>query len=95
MLNKYEAMFLLRPDVSAEEENPILNHIQEIISKNEGKILSTHIFAKNRKLAYSIGQCNEALYYLVNFSIDSAQVSNLKQGYKLNEHILRFLIIKK
>ena len=93
-MNNYEAMFLIdiKSDQNSTEE--VFNQIKEPIVKKGGNIVSSHIWAEKRKLYYPIKKRQEAMYYLVNFKLDPDSVTNIRQTYRLNENILRVLIIK-
>lgn len=93
-MNSYEAMFLtdIKSDEKSTEE--VFNQIKEPIAKNEGSIISSHIWAEKRKLCYPVKKRQEATYYLVNFKLNPDAVDKIKQVYRLNEDILRVLITK-
>ena len=100
MKNKYEAMFIIKPDLKDEEKSTVMKGIKEHVIKQQGVVLNDQIWAERRKLAYDLfpigGQTRfkEGMYYLVNFEIDPLVVTTLKSNYSLNEHILRFMILK-
>lgn len=99
-MKKYEAMFIIKPDLKDEEKSTVMKGIKEQITKHQGTVTSDQIWAERRKLAYDLfpigGQARfkEGMYYLVNFDGDPLQISALKSVYGLNESILRFLILK-
>lgn len=94
MQQKYEAMFLIRPDLPQASREALLNQINDAITKNQGKIASSSVWQEKKPLAYEIKKFKEATYYLVNFDIDSESIINIKNTYKLIEDILRLMIIK-
>jgi small subunit ribosomal protein S6 len=99
-MKKYEAMFIIKPDLKDEEKSAVMKGIKEQVTKHQGTVTSDQIWAERRKLAYDLfpigGQARfkEGMYYLVNFDSDPLQISALKAGYGLNENILRYLILK-
>ena len=94
MQQKYEAMFLIKPDLGQKERDALLQQINDAIIKNQGKLDSQSIWQEKRPLAYEIKKFKEATYYLVNFNIDSMAIASLKNIYKLMENILRLMIIR-
>lgn len=100
MKTKYEAMFIIKPDLKDEEKSVVMKGIKEQIVKNQGTVTSDQIWAERRKLAYDLfpigGQTRfkEGMYYLVNFESDSLSVAALKSNYNLNEQVLRYLLLK-
>ena len=94
-MNKYEAMFIVKPELKEEEQNILFKQIQELITKNGGTINSAEVWSSKRKLGYRIKGCNEGTYYLLLLSIAPSAIVTLKQSYLLNENILRLLILRK
>jgi len=93
-MNKYEAMFIINPELSEEERKVLFNQISESISKNEGHISKAGVWSEKKKLCFPIQKKQEGVYYLVDFSIPAAAIKEIKHIYKLNEHILRVLITR-
>jgi len=93
-MNKYEAMFILKPDLSDEDRKTVFNQINEAVSKNQGSISTASVWSEKRKLCFPLKKCQEGLYYLINFSVPGLAIKEIGQAYKLNENILRVLITK-
>ena len=93
-MKKYEAMFVIRPDLSEEERKNLFDQIKDAVTKNSGVISADSVWAEKRKLTFPIKKYREGLYYLLNFSLSTQAVSGLRQIYKINENILRVLITK-
>lgn len=93
-MNKYEGMFIVKPDLSEEERKTLFNQINDMIIKAEGKILQASVWSEKRKLFFPIKKSHEGVYYLLNFSIAGGLIKDLNQAYKINENILRTLISK-
>jgi small subunit ribosomal protein S6 len=93
-MNKYEAMFLLRADLGKEKTNQLMQQINEIMLKNKVELLSSSVWQENRELAYPIKKQKYATYYLVNFNASPSVLQKLNEEYRLNENILRFMILR-
>lgn len=91
-MNKYEAMFVIKPDLTDETKKNLFNQISEVMQKHSGKVASANIWAEKRKLTFKMKKYLEGSYYLVNFSIDPKEISEIRHLYNLNENILRVLI---
>lgn len=92
-MEKYEGMFIFRPDLSKDALDKALGQVQETINKNKGSIDQTKELGK-QKLAYSIKKAKEGGYYLINFHIPTDAITSIKRSFGLNESILRALIIR-
>jgi len=93
-MNKYEAMFIIKPDLSEEERKTLFSQINDAVSKNNGNMSGGSVWLERRKLYFPIKKYREGLYYLLNFSLSPLVVKEIRHAYKLNENILRVLITK-
>jgi small subunit ribosomal protein S6 len=93
-MNKYEAMFIIKPDLSEDDRKALFAQIQEAVVKNSGAIVNAAVWAEKRKLVFPIKKQQEGVYYLVNFTAPSEAITKLKYAFKLNELILRVLILR-
>ena len=100
-MKKYEAMFIIKPNLKEEEKTAVMKAIKEQVTKNHGVLSQDQIWAERRKLAYDLfplgGQARgekEGMYYLIYFEIDPLAVAALKSHYSLNENVLRSLILR-
>lgn len=91
-MNKYEAMFILRPDLSEEDKKSLFNQLGEAVTKHQGQATSQGVWAEKRKLYFPLKKYHEGLYYLMNFDALAASIKDIRHAYKLNENILRVLI---
>jgi len=93
-VNKYEAMFIIKPDLSEEEKKTLFQQIHDAVKKNKGDVSSASLWAEKRKMYFPLKKYREGSYYLMNFSLDPLSLKLIRQAYKLNENILRVLITK-
>ncbi len=93
-MNKYEAMFIIKPDLSEEDKKELFHQISDAVSKNSGMVTSASIWTEKRKLFFPLKKYKEGTYYLVNFSLPPLGIQVLRNTYRLNENILRVLITK-
>lgn len=93
-MNEYELMFILRTSLVKEELEKTTQGILEEIKKNNGEIQNTQDLGK-RKLAYPVKKQREGFYQTVNFKLNPALIKSLKSFCKLNENVLRILILRK
>ena len=93
-MNKYEAMFIAKPDLSEEERKTLFSQIADVVTKNQGSVSASSVWAERKKLYFPLKKQNEGLYYLVNFSMQPLVIKDITHAYKLNENILRVLISK-
>ena len=93
-MNKYEAMFIIKPDLSEDEKKALLQQINDTVTKNNGNISQSSIWSEKRKLWFTIKRYQEGIYYSMNFSLLPEAIKDIRQAYRLNENILRVLITR-
>lgn len=93
-MQNYEAMFIVKPDLSEAEKKSLFTQINDTVVKNSGNVQQANVWSEKRKLCFPINKHKEGIYYLMNFAIEQAEIVKINHSYKLNENILRVLITK-
>lgn len=93
-MNKYEAMVIVKPNLSDEDKKALFKQIDEAVVKNGGQITQSGIWAEKRKFYFPINKFSEGIYYLAAFMAPSQAVKDVRNIYKLNENILRVLFTR-
>ena len=95
-------MLILRPDLSAQELDEISAKVVKKIEDSGGKVSSSKIWAKERNFFFVLKSSgaekkkyHKGCYWLVTFSMDIEKLSVLKETIRLEERILRNMIINK
>lgn len=94
MTRHYEALVILNSTGTDAELQKAAAQAEELIKKLGGSIEKSHNFGR-RRLAYRIGRQQEGVYHLVSFQLPPAQLDELKRVLRLNEAIVRFLILNR
>jgi len=93
-MNKYEAMFIVKPDLSEDDRKTLFSQMSDAVTKGKGEVLQAAVWAEKRKLGFRIKKCDDGVYYLMKFSMPADALVELRNVYKLNENILRVLITR-
>jgi len=93
-MNNYEGIFIVRPVPDKTEQDKILEEIKGVITKNKGTIEKCESWGK-RRLTYLINKQSEGTYHILEFLLPGDLVSKIEGIFKINDSILRVLIIKK
>ena len=93
-MRNYEGVFILNPDLAVDAAKNAVSQVQELVSKNGGRVDGLQEWGK-RRLAYKIGKKQEGNYLVLNFQMDSQQTKKLEQSLRLNDQILRYLLVNK
>ena len=91
-MNKYEVMVIVKP---AEEEaiNTLVGKIEALIARVGGTVEKVDRWGK-RRLAYAVKKFTDGFYVLVNFEADPAEIKEIDRVMKINDEILKHLIVK-
>jgi small subunit ribosomal protein S6 len=93
-MNKYEAMIIVKPDLSDEDKKILFKQVDDAVTKVGGTITQSGIWAERRKLYFPIKKFIEGIYYLVAFCAAPSAIKEIRNIYKLNENILRVLFTR-
>ncbi|MFH2138431.1 MAG: 30S ribosomal protein S6 [Candidatus Omnitrophota bacterium] len=93
-MNNYEGVFILKAALDKDTLEKVVEDIKGVISKNKGEVSQVQSWGK-RKLAYLIQKQAEGIYYLMDFQLKPDVVKKIEGIFKINDSILRTLIIRK
>ena len=92
-MNKYEAMYVITPELEDEAVKGIIEKYTGIITANGGEIEKVDEWGR-RRLAYPINYNNEGYYVLTTFAAASELPRELERNLNNDEGILRFLVVR-
>jgi small subunit ribosomal protein S6 len=93
-MNFYELVIIVRPDLSTSEVDNIVDNITSIVAEShEGELIKNEYWGM-RHLAYEINNNKKGHYVLLGLSTPKPGLNELERRIKLNENIIRFMIIK-
>ena len=91
-MNKYEVMVIVKP---AEEEvtNATIEKVEALIARVGGTVEKVARWGK-RRLAYPVKKFTDGFFTLVNFEAAPAEIKEIDRVLKINDEILRHMIVK-
>jgi len=93
-VNKYEAMYIITPELEEEARRAVIEKFAAIMSSNGAEIEKTDEWGM-RKLAYAIDYKTEGYYVLVNFESAPSFPAELERNFKIDENIIRYMVIRR
>jgi len=93
-MRNYEGVFIIKADLSNESAKGVVAGLQELVTKNGGRVDGLQEWGKKR-LAYKINKKHEGSYVILNFQLDSKHTKKLEQSLRLNDQLIRYLLINK
>ena len=88
----YEALFILRSAGTEQEVSRSAAALEEPIKRLGGQIEQAQSMGR-RRLAFRISKQAEGYYHLMRFLAPTDQLRELERLFRLNEGIVRFMIL--
>ena len=102
MNRDYEIMIILKPDLDDQQREETFDKISKRIKDLKGEVSVSTVWAKERKFYYFLRSRGaekkkyyKGCYWLINFNLEIEKLPELKETIRLEERILRNLIISR
>jgi small subunit ribosomal protein S6 len=89
----YEEIFIIRPDATEEEINPIVDQVKHTVTSSGGTIDKEERWGV-RKLAYRVEKRNEGYYVLLQFTAGSQTVKEIERRLRVNDAVLKYMTVR-
>lgn len=93
-MTKYEIMFIVKATLDETALNNITKEVQSLINDGNSKVIEFKDMGR-KKLAYPIKKEISGFYYLMNVEASNDVIQEFDRKLRINENILRHLILKK
>jgi len=93
-MRDYELVFIVTPEFDEAATADVVDKVRSWITESGGSIESTEEWGR-KKLTYLVQNHKEGQYYLFNIKIEPTAVATLERNFRLQEAVLRFLIINR
>ncbi|MEX2160317.1 MAG: 30S ribosomal protein S6 [Anaerolineales bacterium] len=91
-MRNYEVTYIAHPDLDADSFKQLNEQVAGWITSAGGKIEKSDVWGK-RKMAYRIKKQAEGQYVLLRASMEASFCIQLEQQFRLQESVMRFLIV--
>lgn len=92
-MNKYEVMFIVRPDMEEAEIKKTADDMKKVLTDNGAKFLEEKSLGQ-KELAYEINKFKTGYYYLFVVEAESKATKEFERVARINESLLRHLVVK-
>ena len=92
MVRNYETMYIIKPTLDEEAIDVVTKRVDDQIGAL-GTIEKTEKRGRKR-LAYEVKDFKDGFYVLTNFSAEPHQIQELERLFKLNDDVIRHLILR-
>ena len=92
-MNKYEIMFVVRPDMEEAEIKKTAEEMKKVLTDSKAKILEEKPMGQ-RELAYEVKKFTTGYYYLFVVEANAAAEQEFNRVARINEKLLRHIVVK-
>lgn len=92
-LRLYEEMFIVKPDSTDEQIDPLVDGLVQLIEAEGGKVEAKEKMGV-RKLAYEIGRYREGFYVLLKFEAPGPVIKELERRLRVNDLVIKNLTVR-
>lgn len=93
-MKAYELLFFVAPSIDEETRVAVMKRIETTIADGKGTVDNVDNWGK-RKLAYEINGLTDGDYTLLDFHADPADVAELDRVLRINDAVVRHMIVKR
>lgn len=94
VLQSYEMPLVLKGSVTETVSKETITAVKKLIEEGKGEVGDLEEWGK-KALQYPIKKENSGFYYLLNFDLDHKAIPGLGKKLRMQENVIRFLLIKK
>ncbi len=92
-MRNYELLSIIKPNIDSEEYDKLVSKIEETITSLDGKVSSIDKMGR-KKLSYDIKDYRDGYFAVHNFEMEPNQVEKFNRQLRLNENILRVILLE-
>ena len=93
MNRTYELMFIVRPDMTEEDQDKLISTLETAVTSSGGQVKSMEKMGK-RRLAYTVRKFHDGLYILLTFEGGGGLVHELERRLRVTEPVIKFLSVR-
>jgi small subunit ribosomal protein S6 len=93
MRQYYEFVGIIPGGLAETEVGPVMKEVADLFAAQNAEIAYQENLGR-RKMAYPIKHLRHGYYFLIEFHLETAELMEIERRLKLNEQVLRYLIIK-
>ncbi len=92
-LRLYEELFIVKPDATDEQIDPLVEQLTQLIANDGGNVQLTEKWG-TRKLAYQVGRYLEGYYILLKFEANGITIKEIERRLRVNDLVIKYLTVR-
>jgi small subunit ribosomal protein S6 len=93
MNRSYELMFIVRPDMTEEDQDRLISNLESAVASSGGQMKNVEKMGK-RRLAYTVRKFSDGVYILLTFEGSGGLVHELERRLRVSEAVIKFLSVR-
>ena len=93
MQRTYELMFILRPDMTEQDQDKLVANLEGQVGTAGGTVKSVERMGK-RRLAYLVRKFQDGIYVLMVLEGDGAMVKEVERRLRVTEPVIKFITVR-
>ncbi|HVP55053.1 MAG TPA: 30S ribosomal protein S6 [Candidatus Eisenbacteria bacterium] len=93
MQRTYELMFIVRPDMTDEDQDKLVANLEGYVGAAGGTVKSVERMGK-RRLAYLVRRFQDGVYILMTLEGDGAMVKEVERRLRVTEPVIKFITVR-
>jgi small subunit ribosomal protein S6 len=93
MNRTYELMFIVRPDMTEEDQDKLISTLETAVTSSGGQVKNMEKMGK-RRLAYTVRRFHDGMYLLLTFEGGGGLVHELERRLRVSEPVIKFLSVR-
>ena len=91
-MRRYETIIITDPDLSAEQREPVLQRVNDVVEQGDGYLALTDEWGA-RKLAYEVKKKDRGYYIRFDYCGTGAVVDEIERFFRIDDRILKFMTV--
>lgn len=93
-MNKYEIMFIVKPDVEDDVRNTVIENFKNVLCEDGGTVDDIDEWGL-RDFAYEIKHYTKGYYVVLNVTTNAENISEFERLSRINANVLRHLTLRR
>ena len=93
MNRTYELMFIVRPDMTEEDQDKLISTLEHAVTSSGGRVKNMEKMGK-RRLAYTVRKFHDGMYMLLTFEGSGGLVHELERRLRVSEPVIKFMSVR-
>ncbi len=93
-MRRFETVFIVNPELSEEQRQPLLDKMKGLMSEDQGMFVKFDDWG-HKRLAYEVKKHTRGYYVLMDFCGDGVLVKEIERNMRLDDRVLKYMTVLK